>query len=72
MILRRSPSAPARGLPRGAARPRLGLRAYPTTRTMDNFILRLRKRFEPDPERPRYFHTVQGIGYRFTSRGEES
>jgi two-component system alkaline phosphatase synthesis response regulator PhoP len=42
----------------------------PSTRTIDNFIVRLRKRFEPDPERPRFFHTVRGIGYRFTAAGE--
>lgn len=44
----------------------------PSSRTIDNFIVRLRKRFEPDPERPRYFHTVRGIGYRFVAAGEES
>ena len=38
----------------------------PTSRTIDNFIVRLRKRFEPDPEHPRFFHTVRGVGYRFT------
>lgn len=43
----------------------------PSSRTIDNFIVRLRKRFEPDPEHPRYFHTVRGIGYRFTAAGEE-
>lgn len=43
-----------------------GHEVYPSTRTIDNFILRLRKRFEPDPERPVYFHTVRGVGYRFT------
>jgi two-component system alkaline phosphatase synthesis response regulator PhoP len=42
----------------------------PSTRTVDNFIVRLRKRFEPDPELPRHFHTVRGVGYRFTSRPE--
>jgi two-component system alkaline phosphatase synthesis response regulator PhoP len=42
----------------------------PSTRTIDNFVLRLRKRFEPDPENPRHFHTVRGIGYRFTADGE--
>jgi two-component system alkaline phosphatase synthesis response regulator PhoP len=41
----------------------------PSSRTIDNFIVRLRKRFEPDPERPRFFHTVRGIGYRFTAAG---
>jgi two-component system, OmpR family, alkaline phosphatase synthesis response regulator PhoP len=44
----------------------------PSSRTIDNFIVRLRKRFEPDPERPRYFHTVRGIGYRFVAAGEAS
>lgn len=38
------------------------------TRTLDNFIVRLRKYFEPDPARPVYFETVRGVGYRF-SRG---
>lgn len=46
-----------------------GYEVYPSTRTIDNFILRLRKRFEPDPERPLYFHTVRGVGYRFTPEG---
>ena len=44
----------------------------PSSRTIYNFIARLRKRFEPDPERPRFFHTVRGIGYRFVAAGEES
>jgi len=35
------------------------------TRTLDNFIVRLRKYFEPDPARPVYFLTVRGRGYRF-------
>jgi two-component system alkaline phosphatase synthesis response regulator PhoP len=42
----------------------------PSTRTIDNFVMRLRKRFEPDPENPRHFHTVRGIGYRFTADGD--
>ena len=49
-----------------------GYEVYPSTRTIDNFILRLRKRFEPDPENPRYFHTVRGVGYRFTPEGIEA
>ncbi len=44
----------------------------PSSRTIDNFIARLRKRFEPDPERPRFFLTVRGIGYRFVAAGEET
>jgi two-component system alkaline phosphatase synthesis response regulator PhoP len=42
----------------------------PSARTIDNFIVRLRKRFERDPEKPRHFHTVRGVGYRFTSAEE--
>ena len=36
-----------------------------TTRTVDNFILRLRRHFEPDPSKPRHILTVRGAGYRF-------
>jgi len=42
-----------------------GYDAYPTTRTIDNFVLRLRKHFEDDPAEPRIFETVFGAGYRF-------
>jgi two-component system alkaline phosphatase synthesis response regulator PhoP len=42
----------------------------PTTRTVDNFIVRLRKYFEPDPSRPRHFLSVRGAGYRFVTSGE--
>ena len=41
------------------------------TRTLDNFIVRLRKYFEPDPTHPVYFQTVRGIGYRFSRKGED-
>jgi len=44
-----------------------GYGAFPSTRTIDNFILRLRRRFEPDPARPMHFHTVHGVGYRFVA-----
>lgn len=43
-----------------------GFDLFPSSRTIDNFIVRLRKRFEERPERPRHFHTVRGVGYRFT------
>jgi two-component system, OmpR family, alkaline phosphatase synthesis response regulator PhoP len=36
-----------------------------TDRTLDNFVSRLRKKLEPDPDAPRYFLTVRGVGYRF-------
>lgn len=38
---------------------------YSQTRTVDNFIVRLRRHFEPDPDRPRYFLSVRGAGYKF-------
>lgn len=41
--------------------------AFPSSRTVDNFILRLRRRFERDPHEPRHFHTVHRVGYRFTA-----
>jgi DNA-binding response OmpR family regulator len=43
-----------------------------SSRTIDNFIVRLRRYFEPDPRRPRYIHSVRGVGYRFTPEGESS
>jgi two-component system alkaline phosphatase synthesis response regulator PhoP len=43
-----------------------GYQVYPTTRTIDNFILNFRKYFEEDSKDPRYFHSVRGVGYRFT------
>ena len=42
-----------------------GYDVYPTTRTIDNFILKFRKYFEPDPHNPKYFHSVRGVGYKF-------
>ena len=41
------------------------LRNYPNTRTVDNFVMRLRKYFEPDPSNPTYFLSVRGAGYKF-------
>ncbi len=43
-----------------------GYQVYPTTRTIDNFILGFRKYFEPDSRNPRYFQSVRGVGYKFT------
>ncbi len=43
-----------------------GYDAFPTTRTIDNFIVRLRRVLEPDPANPRYIHTIRGTGYRLT------
>lgn len=43
-----------------------GYDAFPTARTIDNFIVRLRRLLEPDARAPRYIHTVRGTGYRLT------
>lgn len=43
-----------------------GYDVAPSTRTIDNFLLTFRKYFETDPRRPRYFHSIRGIGYKFT------
>jgi two-component system, OmpR family, alkaline phosphatase synthesis response regulator PhoP len=42
-----------------------GMDSFPTERTVDNFLLHLRKLFEPDPASPRHILTVRGTGYRF-------
>jgi DNA-binding response OmpR family regulator len=42
-----------------------GYNSYPTTRTVDNFIARLRQKFEDLPDRPRHILTVHGVGYKF-------
>jgi two-component system, OmpR family, alkaline phosphatase synthesis response regulator PhoP len=43
-----------------------GYNVYPTTRTIDNFILNFRKYFEEDSRNPTYFHSARGVGYKFT------
>jgi two-component system, OmpR family, alkaline phosphatase synthesis response regulator PhoP len=43
-----------------------GYDVYPNTRTIDNFILNFRKYFEADSKEPKHFHSVRGVGYRFT------
>ena len=43
-----------------------GKDVFPTSRTIDNFILHFRKLFEEDPKNPRYFHSIRSVGYRFT------
>jgi two-component system alkaline phosphatase synthesis response regulator PhoP len=44
-----------------------GYDVYPSTRTIDNFILSFRKYFEVDPKKPQYFLSVRGVGYRFVN-----
>lgn len=43
-----------------------GYNVYPTTRTIDNFILNFRKYFEEDSRNPQFFHSVRGVGYKYT------
>ncbi|MFH1465712.1 MAG: response regulator transcription factor [Pseudomonadota bacterium] len=42
-----------------------GLDAYPVERTVDNYLVRLRRYFEPDPAQPCHILTVRGAGFRF-------
>lgn len=44
-----------------------GYHSYPTTRTVDNQVMKLRQKLEPDPARPLYFRTMHGIGYKFVA-----
>ena len=39
-------------------------------RSVDICVTRVRKKIEPDPERPRFIKTVRGVGYRFVPDGE--
>jgi two-component system, OmpR family, alkaline phosphatase synthesis response regulator PhoP len=43
-----------------------GSEAYPSTRTIDNYILAFRKYFEDNPREAKYFHSIRGVGYKFT------
>jgi two-component system alkaline phosphatase synthesis response regulator PhoP len=45
-----------------------GYNVFPTTRTIDNFILGFRKHFERDSRNPEYFHSIRGVGYKFTTK----
>lgn len=44
-----------------------GYHNFPTNRTVDNFILKIRRVFEDRPDQPVFFETVRGVGYRFIS-----
>jgi two-component system, OmpR family, alkaline phosphatase synthesis response regulator PhoP len=43
-----------------------GYDVFPSTRTIDNFLLSYRRYFEPDQKNPKHFHSVRGVGYKFT------
>jgi two-component system alkaline phosphatase synthesis response regulator PhoP len=38
---------------------------FPTSRTIDNYILAFRKLFEEDPKKPKHFFSIRGVGYKF-------
>lgn len=42
-----------------------GYAVYPSTRTIDNFVLAFRKYFETDPRNPIHFKSLRGVGYKF-------
>ncbi len=46
-----------------------GYESYPSTRTVDNQILKLRQKLEPNPAEPRYLRTIHGAGYKFVPEG---
>jgi two-component system alkaline phosphatase synthesis response regulator PhoP len=43
-----------------------GTDVYPSSRTIDNYILSFRKYFEPNQREPKFFHSIRGVGYKFT------
>lgn len=43
-----------------------GTDVYPSTRTIDNYILAFRKYFERNQREPKHFHSIRGVGYKFT------
>jgi DNA-binding response OmpR family regulator len=49
-----------------------GYQNYPSTRTVDNHVLRLRQKLEPDPGTPRYLLTMHGAGYKFIPEGSST
>ena len=49
-----------------------GLHEDTDTRAIDNFIVRLRRYLEDEPEKPKILQTVRGIGYRFVKNDDET
>ncbi|MDY6832820.1 MAG: helix-turn-helix domain-containing protein, partial [Thermodesulfobacteriota bacterium] len=47
-----------------------GYTGDPSTRTVDNFIVRFRKYFEDDPRKPKFFKSMRSVGYVFTPNPE--
>jgi DNA-binding response OmpR family regulator len=57
--------AQSRGVVGGSSATAPSPRHFPTTRTVDNHILRLRQKLEADPADPRFILSVYGEGYKF-------
>lgn len=71
MILRLLTDRPDQLVPRDEILERVwGYEVAPSTRAVEHMIVRLRKLIEPAPEKPRFLHTVRGLGYRFCPKGE--
>jgi two-component system, OmpR family, alkaline phosphatase synthesis response regulator PhoP len=67
MIVKLFVENPARVISRDEILDRVwGTDQFPSSRTVDNFMVRLRKLFEPDPSKPVHWHTIWGVGYKFT------
>jgi two-component system alkaline phosphatase synthesis response regulator PhoP len=47
-----------------------GYDVYPSTRTIDNYILAFRKYFEQDPKNPEFFFSIRGVGYKFQYKAD--
>ncbi|MEY4133652.1 MAG: response regulator transcription factor [Saprospiraceae bacterium] len=45
-----------------------GYDVFPSTRTIDNFILKFRRNFEEDSRNPVHFHAIRGVGYKFVGK----
>ena len=44
-----------------------GKEAFPSSRTIDNYILAFRKYFEKNQKEPMHFHSIRGVGYKFSA-----
>ena len=70
MILKLLMESPGQVVSRDAILDKVwGEDASPTSRTVDNFIVRIRRCMETDPHHPRWVHTVRSVGYIFDPEG---